>query len=83
MSKPSQPRRLFRARRRGDTLSIGREPLPAVEAWIAANRARLKPGTALELEVWHDAPCPYPRGGACCCANGPEIKLAGEKPEEN
>jgi hypothetical protein len=33
--------------------------------------------------VEHDAGCPYPRGGPCCCANGPQIRLAGETPEES
>jgi hypothetical protein len=82
MSRPTRPRRLFRARRRGDTLSIGREPLPAVEAWIAQHRTRLGPGLH-DMQVWHDAGCSYPRGGPCSCANGPEIRLSGETPEEN
>jgi hypothetical protein len=83
MSQPTRPRRLFRARRRGDVLHIGRAPLPAVAAWVAAHRSRLQPGTVTEVEVWHDADCPYPRGGPCSCANGPEIHLSGETPEEN
>jgi len=55
MSEPTRPGRLFRARRRGDALHIGREPLPAVEAWIAANRAR--------KEIKEGKVVPYDRSG--------------------
>jgi hypothetical protein len=61
----------------------GRDPPPALEAWIAQHRGRLgRPGLH-EVVVEHDAHCPYPRGGPCSCANGPEIRLSGETPEEN
>jgi hypothetical protein len=82
--RPRRPRRLFRCRRRGDVLHVGdREPLPAVEAWIAQNRARLKPGTVGVVQIWHDPGCRYPAGGPCTCRHGPEVKLAGDQPEEN
>jgi hypothetical protein len=69
---------------RGDTMFVGRQPLPALEAWLAQNRARLmKPGTVGEIQIWHDHDCPYPQGGDCTCVLGPEIRIAGEVPEAN
>ncbi len=76
-----QPKRLFR--RRGDILHVGRAPLPAIEAWVAAHRSRIRPGTVVQVEVQHDEGCPYPQGGACRCADGPEIKIIGEDPGAN
>jgi hypothetical protein len=70
--KRKGPRRLFRCRR---------DPQPEVQAWITANRDRLKPGEVHMVEVWHDHDCRYPQGGACTCKGGPEVKLA--KPQEN
>jgi hypothetical protein len=82
--KPRCPRRLFRCRRRSDVLHVGdREPLPAVEAWIAQNRARLKPGTVGMVEVWHDHDCRYPQGEIFTCKHVPEVRLASDQPEEN
>ena len=69
--------------RRAGVLLLGRAPLPALETFLAQHRARLgRPGLH-EAVVEHDAHCPYPRGGPCRCANGPEVKMAGDRPEEN
>jgi hypothetical protein len=66
------------------TLFVGREPMPAVRSWIAANPIRMKPGTVVMTEVWHDAHCRYPQGDAeCTCVAGPEIRVAGENPQDN
>jgi hypothetical protein len=63
---------------------VGRtEQLPAVEAWIAANRQRFKPGVLTQVEIMHDAPCRYPQGGDCTCVEGPEIKVVGEDSTSN
>lgn len=82
MSKAA--RRLRRIlHRRGPTLHVGRPPLPAVEAFVEAHRSRFRPGVVTELIVLHETDCPYPGGGPCVCPNGPEIRLSGDRPEEN
>jgi hypothetical protein len=62
---------------------VGREPLPAVEAFIAAHRARFRPGELTEFVIEHDPGCRYPAGRPCTCVEGPEIRLKGERPEAN
>ena len=52
-------------------------------AWVAAHRSRIRPGTVVQVEIHHDAGCPYPEGGECHCAGGPEIKIIGEDPGAN
>jgi hypothetical protein len=95
MSNPRfRPRSLFRARTRsaprvvsldicGNTLHVGREPLPSVRAWVEAHRSRFRAGTIASVIVEHDATCGYPRGGACTCANGQRIKVEGVEAENN
>lgn len=77
------PKHRFRAHRRGRDLHIGREPLPAVAAWLEANRSRLRPGQVTAVQVLHESHCTYPKGGPCACPDGPEIRIKGERPEEN
>jgi hypothetical protein len=77
-----KPKHLFH--KKGDKLYVGRDPLPAVEAWIEANRSRFKRGTFGMVEIVHDADCRYPQGETLCtCVDGPEIRLQGDKPETN
>jgi hypothetical protein len=79
-----RPKHIFRARRRGSTLYVGREPLPSVETWLQQNRARItRPGEVTMIEIWHDAECRYPQGGPCTCRTGPECRVKGEDPEAN
>jgi hypothetical protein len=53
------------------------KPLPALDAWLVANRHRFKPGTFTELLVEHDDHCRYPQGEDCTCISGPDIKIRG------
>jgi hypothetical protein len=79
-----RPKHIFRARRRGQALYIGRDPLPSVQAWIEQNRDRIaKPGEVTMIEIWHDETCGYPKGKPCTCRNGPEVKVRGEDPSAN
>jgi hypothetical protein len=71
---------LFRIHRRGRDLFVGRSPLPCVEAWLAANRSRFKPGEVTKVVIEHDECCLYPQDGPCKCKNGLEIRIKGEKP---
>jgi hypothetical protein len=73
----AKPKRLFRIHRNG------REPLPAVEAWVEANRSRFRPGTLTQVTVEHDERCRYPSSGRCTCRTGPTIRVRDENPEEN
>lgn len=85
--------RLFRSRRghspelvatvKGDALTIGRKPLPSVEAFVAQHRGRFPAGEVTELAVEHDADCRYPRGFPCSCVLGPEIRVVGDEPGNN
>ena len=77
------PKPLFRIHRRGRAAFVGREPLPAVEAFVAANRSRFRPGTVAEVIVEHESYCRYPKGGSCSCPGGPEIRVRGEDPGSN
>lgn len=72
-----------RLRRHGSNFFVGRKPLPAVEAWLEANRSRFRPGQVAEVVIEHDTDCHYPKGGPCSCRTGPEIRIRGEKPSEN
>jgi len=65
------------------SLISGREPLPSFNAWLAANRSRLKPGSVNQILIMHDHGCRYPWGERCTCRSGPEITLAGENPGSN
>jgi hypothetical protein len=67
----------------GMTLIAGREPLPSLSTWIAANRSRFKRGSVNELLIMHDHGCRYPWGEPCTCVPGPEIRVAGENPHSN
>jgi hypothetical protein len=72
-----RPSRLFRIHRRngGRDAFVGRKPLPDLLAWVAANRARFRPGRVAELIVEHDATCRYPQGGPCVCRTGPDVRV--------
>ncbi len=72
-----------RLRRKNRAAHIGRAPLPAVSAWLEANRSRFKPGELAEVVIEHDADCRYPGGGECSCRSGPEIRVWGEDPGSN
>jgi hypothetical protein len=65
------------------TLLAGREPLPGLNAWLAANRSRFKPGSVNQILIMHDHACRYPWGEPCTCLPGPEIRVAGENPQNN
>jgi len=67
----------------GMTRIAGREPLPCFNAWLTANRSRFKPGSVNQILIIHDHGCRYPWGEPCTCAPGPEIRVAGEKPDSN
>lgn len=67
----------------GMTLIAGREPLPNLSAWLAANRSRFKPGSVNQILILHDHGCGYPWGQPCTCVPGPEIRVAGEDVRRN
>ncbi len=59
------------------------ESLPGFRTWLAANRARFKPGSVKHILFMHDDACRYPWSDPCTCVPGPEIKLVDENPESN
>ena len=66
---------------RGNSMFVGRVPLPAVEKFIQEHADKLaRPGAACMLVIAHDHDCGYPQGGECTCADGPEIRIAGDRP---
>ncbi len=67
----------------GVSVIDGREPLPGFKAWLEANRSRFKSGSVNQILIIHDHRCRYPWGEPCTCLAGPEIKVAGENPENN
>ena len=68
----------------GGQVPTPERPLPpGVEAWVEANRGRFAAGEVVGVAIIHDAECRYPRGEACTCAVGPEIRVVGEDPETN
>ncbi len=61
----------------------GRKPLASLVAWFAANRSRFKPGSVNQAIIMHDHTCRYPWAEPCTCVPGPEIRLVGERSENN
>jgi hypothetical protein len=79
----TRPRPIYRIHRRGRDAYAGRESLRAVDAWLAANRSRLKAGQLAEVVIEHESYCRYPKGGRCTCPGGPEIRIKNEDPRRN
>jgi hypothetical protein len=54
----------------------GRDPLPALRAFVAAHGHTFRPGVH-QIVVEHESGCRYANGGDCTCSAGPECRIVG------